>query len=86
MKDVDMGWLPWVGPILPQSGTRITKIREKGVKTGDDTRKAEGGREVTASFEDGRGHEECGQLLGATNSGKWTLLWELSPVHPLSMR
>lgn len=56
------------------------------VKTGDEWREAEAGRMVTASLEDGKGHEECGQLPGATDDRKWTLLWERSPVHPLSAR
>lgn len=56
------------------------------VKTGDDRREAEAGRTVTASLEDGKDHEECGQLLGATDGRKRALLWERSPVHPLSAR
>lgn len=70
----------WHGSNVTPKGRRNTKVRKRVVKLGDDR------REVTASLEDGKSHKECGQLLGATNDRKRTLLWERSPVRPLSTR
>lgn len=73
MQDVDTEWLSWIiigmGPMW-------------AVKTGDEWREAEAGRTVTASLEDGKGHKECGQLLGATDGRKLDSPMGTQPCPP----